>query len=92
MKTDNIVIKCPKCGYEYLPCEIFYPDSFLGKCSSIIKDDNGKIEFFSGDSMNLSETFICEHCGYEFLVNAKVDFEVTEIKDTFDEEVSIPLK
>lgn len=25
------LIICPKCGREYLPAEIYYPNEFLGK-------------------------------------------------------------
>jgi uncharacterized OB-fold protein len=28
-KFEKIV--CPKCGREYLPVEIYYPNSFFGK-------------------------------------------------------------
>ena len=53
MDNKNLVIKCPKCGYEYLPAEIFFPDVLLGEPSNIIRDEEGKVEFFEGNSMNL---------------------------------------
>ena len=34
---SNIII-CPNCGAEYLPAEIFLPDSFLGKHKTINKN------------------------------------------------------
>ena len=41
--SKHIIIKCPKCGYEYLASEIFYPEDLLGTCNNIIRDENGKI-------------------------------------------------
>ena len=31
MKEKLNIIICPNCGAEYLPAEIFLPDSFLGR-------------------------------------------------------------
>ena len=45
------VIKCPHCGREYLPVEIFYPTSFFGKPTNVYRDEQGKIENISGDDM-----------------------------------------
>ena len=56
-------IKCPDCGAEYLPAEIFYPDEFFGKPNSIEKDVYGKLLFFNGNDMNLTETYRCDYCG-----------------------------
>lgn len=77
MKNRKIkVIKCPKCGREYLPAEIFYPKHFFGKVSDIIKDYSGEIIAFTGDTMNLSETYICDNCNTSFKVSAKINFDV----------------
>ena len=62
MKNKSFsTIKCPKCGYEYLPAEIFFPKSLLGNPKDIIRDDDGSIEFFNGETMNLHEEFECEN-------------------------------
>jgi endogenous inhibitor of DNA gyrase (YacG/DUF329 family) len=75
MKNKNfITIKCPKCGYEYLPAEIFFPKSLLGSPKDIIRDDKGKIEFFNGETMNLHEEFECEECQTLFEVDATINF------------------
>ncbi len=74
MDNKNLVIKCPKCGYEYLPAEIFFPDTLLGEPSNIIRDEEGKVEFFEGNSMNLKEEFVCYNCDCTFIVEAKVSF------------------
>ena len=36
-------IKCPHCGYEYVPAEIFMPTDIEGKPDSIVKDVLGKV-------------------------------------------------
>ena len=75
-------IICPKCGAEYLPCEIYYPKQFLGESLEIDKI-NGKIDAFSGNYMDLEESFICEHCDAKFKTTAKVQFK-TQIIDKYD--------
>ena len=69
------VIKCPKCDREYLPAEIFYPKYFFGNVKNIAKDYSGKIISFSGDSMNLSENYICDNCGTAMKVFARINFD-----------------
>ena len=68
-------IKCPKCDTEYLPAEIFYPKHFFGRVSDITKDYSGKIISFNGDSLNLSENYICDKCGTAMKVFAKISFD-----------------
>ena len=75
-------ITCPKCGAEYLPCEIYYPKLFLGESRQIDKI-NGRIDNFSGKYMDLEETFICDHCETKFKVTAKVQFK-TQVIDKYD--------
>lgn len=83
MKKYDKIIKCPYCGAEFLPAEIYYPEDFLGEPVDIVKDENGEIVTFDGTNMNLEETFVCTHCDKEFLVTASVEFE-TEKKETID--------
>lgn len=75
--TTNDKIICPKCGCEYLPAEIYYPNCFLGKPKNIIKNNN-KIIAFSNGSMDLEEEYICDNCLTKFSVIAEVKFN-TEI-------------
>lgn len=84
--NEEILIKCPHCGCEYLPCEIFYPNEFLGKSYDIVKDENGKIITYSGKNMNKNEEFVCEHCGKEFEVCAQVFFDALSRENIFDED------
>jgi predicted nucleic-acid-binding Zn-ribbon protein len=74
----DVVIKCPRCGMEYLPAEIFMPDDFLGKPESILRDDNGHIEFHEGNSLGLDETYTCDKCGCVFDVHGDVSFTTSE--------------
>lgn len=86
MTEPQITIKCPHCGYEYLPCEIFYPDDFLGTACDIVRDDNNKIIFFNNDNMNLFEEYTCDGCGKTFKVEAEVKFKAKKEEIDFDED------
>jgi DNA-directed RNA polymerase subunit RPC12/RpoP len=91
---NKIKIKCPHCGYEYLPAEIFYPDSLLGKPEDISRDEKGKIIFYNGESMDLSEDFVCLNCGCTFKVDGTINFTTKELEqsdDDFEEEYSVRL-
>ena len=75
-------IVCPNCGAEYLPCEVYYPNQFLGKSYEIDKID-GKIDMFNGSNMNLEESYVCDNCETKFKVTAKVQFK-TQVIDKYD--------
>ena len=80
-KTKTII--CPKCGREYLPAEIFYPKYFFGKVKDIVKDCNGQIISYEGESLNLSENYICDKCGTNMKVTAHISFDAS-IDEAFD--------
>ena len=81
MKRKVITISCPHCGAEYLPAEIYLPDSFLGKPFDIEKEGiSGKINDFFGESMNTEESYICDKCNQPFRVSARIQF-ITEGTD-----------
>lgn len=87
-----VVIKCPKCGAEYLPAEIFFSDKLLGYPKNIIKNKNGKIEYFDGDTMCLTEEYTCDYCECTFIAEAKVVFESSvNICHDFSEDYSVSL-
>lgn len=87
------VIKCPFCGREYLPCEIYLPDHFLGKPKSIYRDGNDKIEGILGQGMDMKETYICDSCNTPFRVVGRIQFFVDELKSLNTNELySTPLK
>ena len=74
-------IICPKCGAQYLPGEIYLPNAFLGQPRNVARDCTGKIVDYSGNSMDLKETYICDKCGCKFGVKAVVQF-YTDVKET----------
>lgn len=87
MRTKKLeVIVCPYCGREYLPSEIYLPNSFLGKVNTVIRDISGRIDTFFGKSMDLKETYTCDKCNKKFSVLAKVTFKTDIVTDEFDEE------
>ena len=95
LKEDNILIvkiKCPHCNAEYLPEEIFYPDSVFNNNVKAVRDEEYKLIVVEGDSFNLEEEFECEYCGCKFKVTGKVDFKTEKIEENdFDEETTIVL-
>lgn len=68
------IIKCPHCGAEYLPSEIYIPSDFLPKFDDLVKDENGKIVAVYEHPMNLNEEYTCDYCGHRFAVKAQVEF------------------
>jgi DNA-directed RNA polymerase subunit M/transcription elongation factor TFIIS len=86
------LIKCPNCGAEYLPEEIFYPNSVFNKNIEVVRDEKGKIVYKNGNSFCLTEEFECENCGCNFSIESKVSFITKALKkDNFDEETIINL-
>lgn len=87
-------IKCPCCGYEYLPAEIFLPDYILGKPTDIIRTVSGEIDTVQGLSPQLEETFECVRCNRTFKILAHISFEsktINDVKKSFDEPYVSPL-
>ena len=92
MRKD-ILIKCPHCGAEYLPAEIFYPNHFLGKPSNIEKTSCGSIDCYDGQNMNLSEEYLCDKCDTTFAVRAQITFNTRIIEEkSFSENYKTKIK
>lgn len=86
---EDITIKCPRCGRELLPAEVFYPDDLLGKPTEIIRDAEGHIEFYLGDEPNYDEMYVCDECGAKFVVHANISFETEELpEDALEEHIT----
>lgn len=66
------IIECPRCGYEYLPSEIFIPKYYFGIPENICRDNDGKIISYEGSSVDLFETYKCDKCNTEFRVVSKL--------------------
>ncbi len=85
-------IVCPVCGTEYLPSEVYMPDSFFGKQKEIIRKPDGTINFYLGDDPDMGEDFICDNCLTKLHIEANVSFNVTaESKEEFSEEYITPI-
>lgn len=84
MSKKNKIIRCPHCGYEYVPSEIFYPDTILGKAKDIIRDESGHIEFYLGDKPMYVEEYICDNCEKSFIVQADINFITSTDSIDFD--------
>lgn len=81
MKFDEFVIKCPKCGYSYLPGEIYLPEHFLGQPKKIEKEGaTGKIMYYEGTPQDPEEVYVCDKCRTPFLVTTFMSFD-TEVLD-----------
>lgn len=75
------LVKCPHCGWEYLPCELLFSDQVLGqaKPNSIIRDPLGHILFeeYQKDKEPLAEdTYVCDNCNKPFVVLVETNFRV----------------
>lgn len=72
-------IKCPHCGAEYLPVEIYIPNEFFGRPKEVVRTDNRKVESFFGKVPDMHERYTCDYCNTPFEVTATMNFEVKEI-------------
>lgn len=86
MKTlishKTAVIRCPHCGSEYLPGEVYVPGSLIGQPDEVIRDSLGKIiyeDYYTEDTEpTMIEHFICEYCEKPFVVEATVTYKTRE--------------
>ena len=81
------LVKCPHCGTEYLPEEIYTPKGFFGHPADIERTYDGRINTFMGRSIDPYETYKCDACGHAFTVEAQVRFitSTDEVKDFTNE-------
>lgn len=92
-QRDFQVIKCPKCGYEYLPGELFVGNAFIGRPKDISRTFDGKILYFDGNTMDTDETFICERCNAPLKLHADVTFRVNvDTKRDFSDDYTSQLR
>jgi len=80
-------IRCPHCGYEYVPAEIFMPGDLVGKPDQVIRDALGKIIYqdYEEDSEPLAtECYCCDNCGKEFLVEPVITYKVKKQVEELD--------
>lgn len=76
------VIRCPHCGAEYLPGEIYMPGSIIGQPDEVIRDSFGKIiyEDYTTETRepDLVEHFTCEYCEKPFIIEAAITYKAKE--------------
>lgn len=76
--TARKVIKCPHCGWEYEPGEIYLPDVLLGYPINVIRDALGHIiytEYKPYKEPCSTEEFWCEHCDRPFVIEAEITYK-----------------
>ena len=76
------VIRCPHCGAEYLPGEIYMPGALIGKPDDIVKDSLGRIlyeDYSTPDKEpDMVEHFICDYCDKPFIAEATITYRTRE--------------
>lgn len=81
-------IRCPHCGYEYIPSEVFYPGDLIGgKAESLIRDALGKIiylEYEEGNEPLQFEKYFCDNCEKPFIIEPAVTYKVKKEVEELD--------
>ena len=76
------VIKCPHCGAEYLPGEVYMPNSLIGQPDEVVRDALGKIIYEDYETParepDMIEHFSCEYCDKPFIIEATVTYKTKE--------------
>jgi hypothetical protein len=76
------IIRCPHCGAEYLPGEIYMPGALIGQPDDVVKDSLGKILYEDYDTPEREpdpiEHFICEFCDKPFIIEAVITYKTKE--------------
>lgn len=86
----NYII-CPHCGAEYTPAEIYIPSALIKNPGHIVRDDNNKILETEYSPLDLTESFICDFCNKEFVVEASISFSTYNSKEHYYEDYSTKL-
>jgi len=70
------IVKCPHCGREYLLGEIYTDRAFTGRPTDIVRDALGKIIYANYVvEPDYHETYICDGCSKQFVVDAEVSLK-----------------
>lgn len=70
------LIKCPNCNAQYLAQEIFVKKALTGTAKNIVKTPEGIIIGFTGDDIDLTESFICDFCNNPFNVRGNFIWDI----------------
>ena len=92
-KEKLTVIKCPYCGWEYLPAEIFVPKGFFGKPKYVERTPRGRIIDYSGTTLDPIEYYTCDLCNTKFRIKADIRFNTSiNHRTNFNEDFSLKSK
>ena len=72
------IIKCPHCGAQYLPGEIYMPGALIGQPEDVVKDSLGKIlyeDYQDGKEPDMLEHFVCDFCEKPFIIEATTTYK-----------------
>ena len=81
------MIRCPHCGYEYAPAEIFMPGDLVGNPETVIRDALGKVIYQEYDDEDLPaqvEHYVCDNCGKPFIVEPVITYKVRKEDEASD--------
>ena len=73
----SVNFKCPHCGAQYLPGEVYLPGALIGQPDDLVKDSLGRIlyeDYQEGQEPNMIEHYICDYCDKPFIVEATVTY------------------
>lgn len=86
-KKNWQVIKCPHCGYEHVPAEIFMPGELIGRTKTVIRDALGKIiyvEYYDEEEPIATTKYFCDNCDRPFVVEPVVSYKVSKEVEELD--------
>ena len=86
-KKNWPTIKCPHCGYEYTPADIFMPGDLIGEPKTVIRDALGKIIYLEYDKDSepmTSEKYFCDNCDKPFIVEPVITYKVKKESEELD--------
>lgn len=81
------IIKCPHCGWNYTPAELFHPHDYAGEPTTILRDALGKIlyhDYRSGYEPEMQADYICDGCNKKFIVNMSVSYKARKESEELD--------
>lgn len=76
-------ITCPHCGAEYTAAEIYIPSQLIKNPGHIIRDDNNKIIETENPPFDFNESYMCDFCNKEFVVEAAISFSTFNSKEHY---------
>ena len=80
-------IKCPHCGWAYLPGEVLYPINMIGYPVNIVRDGVGGIlyhEYPENKEPLAEEEFWCENCDKPFIIEIEVNYKTKAVREELD--------